>query len=214
MDTSQTVFLLTMIFPGFLFALCFHEFAHGWMAKRCGDNTAELMGRLTLNPIAHMDPIGTVALPLLSIFSGIPIFFGWAKPVPVNIRNLQKPKEDMFWIALAGPLANIILALISVPILAYVIRSGAPMDSAPTQFLFNFMGINVVLAIFNLFPLHPLDGGKILARFLPIEINRYLESLHPMLTFGVLILLIYTGVFSVLIQLGMIPFQQLLQVFL
>src|SRR4051794_8394875 len=91
-------------FVPFLFALCFHEFAHGWVAKMRGDRTAEIMGRLTLNPLAHADMIGTVILPLASILTGIP-FFGWAKPVPVDERNLKNPRIDMFWIAFAGPLS-------------------------------------------------------------------------------------------------------------
>ena len=111
MDLIATAFLAVKYFIPFLFALCFHEYAHGWVAKLRGDRTAEIMGRLTLNPLAHADMIGTVILPLVSIVSGIP-FFGWAKPVPVDARNLKNPKVDMFWIAAAGPLSNLLLALI------------------------------------------------------------------------------------------------------
>jgi Zn-dependent protease len=105
---------LALFYVPFLFALCFHEFAHGWIAKTRGDNTAELMGRLTLNPMAHADMIGTFALPIMAIVFSVPIFFGWAKPVPVNIRNLKNPRVDMFWIALAGPASNILLAVLGL----------------------------------------------------------------------------------------------------
>ena len=103
---------VALFYIPFLFALCFHEFAHGWMALKKGDNTAQLMGRMTLSPFPHMDIWGTVVLPIFAVVSGWGFLFGWAKPVPVNPRNLQRPKEDMFWIALAGPLSNIILSVV------------------------------------------------------------------------------------------------------
>src|SRR6185436_15011255 len=112
MDILEISVRVAIIYIPFLFALCFHEFAHGWVAKMRGDNTAEQLGRLTLNPIAHADLIGTFILPVSAIVFGIPIFFGWAKPVPVNIRNLKNIRTDMFWIALAGPASNIFLAVV------------------------------------------------------------------------------------------------------
>jgi Zn-dependent protease len=181
MDIMQFGVNIFLIFFPFLFALCFHEFAHGWVAKLKGDNTAEMTGRLTLNPLVHMDIVGTLVLPLISIFSissgGPSFFFGWAKPVPVDARNLKHVKNDMFWIALAGPLSNLILGLIAAIIFVLVIpRVGAEMV-APVKTLFSsFLITNASLAVFNMIPLHPLDGGKVLARFLPASINYKLEQ--------------------------------------
>jgi Zn-dependent protease len=178
MDLSVILPKIGSIYIPMLLALCVHEWAHGFMAKIKGDNTAEMMGRLTLNPVAHIDPIGTVVLPLLAIISGIPIFFGWAKPVPFNPRNLKNPKADSFWIALAGPLSNVILALLAAVIIALSVRmlSGWSSFSALITLLVSFVQINLFLAVFNMIPLHPLDGGKVLARFLPAHINYKLEQ--------------------------------------
>ena len=113
---------LALFYVPFLFALCFHEFAHGQVAKWRGDNTAERLGRLTMNPLAHMDLIGTFLLPVGAIVFGIPIFFGWAKPVPVDSRNLKNVRSDMFWIALAGPLSNVLLAIIATAFMFFAYR--------------------------------------------------------------------------------------------
>ncbi len=182
-----------LYFVPFLFALCFHEYAHGWVARLKGDRTAEMMGRLTMNPASHIDILGTVLLPLTAIFTGLP-FFGWAKPVPVNPRNLAHPKQDMFWIALAGPLSNVILALIATVALGVVLAylpalGGSKSLLAGIQI---FIMINLYLAFFNMLPLHPLDGGKVLARFLPDEINRKLEDAQ-MYTGYILLALILLG---------------------
>jgi Zn-dependent protease len=170
---------LMVYFVPFLFALCFHEVAHGWVARLRGDNTALMMGRLTMNPLVHMDLIGTFILPLMAILNpGFGIFFGWAKPVPVNERNLKNPRVDMFWIALAGPASNLLLALVSAGIMWGLTKT--MITSAyykPAIEFFNvFISINLFLAVFNSIPLHPLDGGKILARFLPHSINYKLEQ--------------------------------------
>ena len=185
-------------FVPFLFALCFHEYAHGWMARRKGDRTAELMGRLTLNPMAHADPIGTIALPLMSIFFNFP-FFGWAKPVPVNERNLKNPVKDMFWIALAGPMSNVILAAIGAVAMVVMDRFGLQSGTLGSfaDMLKIFMIINLFLAVFNMIPLYPLDGSKVLARFLPYKVNHALEGAQHM-TGWILIALMMTGAFRLL----------------
>jgi Zn-dependent protease len=166
----------------FLFALCFHEYAHGWVARLRGDRTAEMMGRLTMNPAAHADLIGTVILPLAGFMSGVSLI-GWAKPVPVDERNLKNPKTDMFWVALAGPLANLLLALvgaIGLGLFLRLIESNVLTNGEGMSQIFDvfkiFIGINIVLAIFNLLPVHPLDGGKVLARFLPDRVNAQIEA--------------------------------------
>ncbi|MEK7358682.1 MAG: site-2 protease family protein, partial [Bdellovibrionota bacterium] len=171
-------------FIPFLFALCFHEYAHGIVAKMRGDRTAETMGRLTLNPFAHADMLGTFLLPIVSLLTNVPLF-GWAKPVPVDERNLKNPRVDMFWIAAAGPLSNLLLAFIASFALVFYMRTAgvaiASGDIGPMtiqEILVKFVTVNVYLAVFNMIPLHPLDGGKVLARFLPNDINRKLEDMQ------------------------------------
>ena len=200
---------VAVLFPPFLFALCFHEFAHGWEARRRGDNTAALMGRLTLNPIPHMDPIGTLVLPLIGLTTGIPFIFGWAKPVPVNTRNLNNVVKDMFWIAAAGPLSNMLLAFISIISLILLSQTAGESAQIIMTILLAFGMINILLAVFNMIPLHPLDGGKVLARFLPAKWNSILES-NQMMNMFILLALMISGVIGVLINLVTIPYFTLL----
>lgn len=199
MDFIEIGAKIGIYFIPFLFALCFHEFAHGWVARRRGDNTAEMMGRLTMNPIAHMDMIGTLILPLVSIVLATPIFFGWAKPVPVNARNLKNPRVDMFWIALAGPVSNILLAIVGSVLIALVAKYllGVNYASGLIEILKTFIITNLFLAFFNILPLHPLDGGKVLARFLPTEWNYKLEQ-NEHITSMILMGLVLTGALRIL----------------
>lgn len=175
LNVVEIGYKLGIYFVPFLFALCFHEYAHGLVAKKLGDNTAESMGRLTLNPVSHADILGTYILPIMAILFATP-FFGWAKPVPVDGRNLKNPTNDMFWIALAGPLSNLFLATVGTVALS-LIFAGLAGGAAPAliEMMKVFILINLFLAFFNLIPLHPLDGGKVFARFLPYEWNRWLE---------------------------------------
>jgi Zn-dependent protease len=179
LNLADIAMRVLVLFVPFLFALCFHEYAHGWVARRRGDNTAEMMGRLTLNPLVHMDVLGTFILPLMAIlYPGAGIFFGWAKPVPVNERNLKNPRVDMFWIALAGPASNLLLAFLTAVIIFIMGQTimSTPYYRPTLDFLEGFISINLFLAVFNALPLHPLDGGKILARFLPRSANYWLEQ--------------------------------------
>ena len=142
-------------------AIILHEISHGVVALAFGDDTAKKAGRLTLNPIAHVDPVGSVALPLLLAVAGAPVF-GWAKPVPVNPRNLRHPRQETLLVSLAGPATNIVLAIGAAGVLRTATHSSLPIDVA-----LQFGIINVVLATFNLIPIPPLDGSAIIERFLP-----------------------------------------------
>lgn len=167
---------IIIMFVAFLFSICFHEFAHAWVAYKRGDNTAKLMGRLTLNPVAHADILGTIVLPLMGMF-GFAVF-GWAKPVPVNPSNLRDQKNDMFWVAAAGPGSNLLLAFLGTIGLVIAYQTQFTVEVAYV-FLRSFIFINLILCFFNLIPLHPLDGGKIIGRFLPEAANRKLEEIQP-----------------------------------
>jgi len=189
--------MMLVLAPPILFALAFHEYAHGWVANKLGDPTAKHAGRLTLNPISHLDPIGTIMLFL--------VHFGWAKPVPVNAGNLNDPKRDMLWVALAGPGSNMLLALgfgLIVRMIGVPYCGGATgMDAMHLLRLMIVYGviINLALAVFNLLPIPPLDGSKILHAVLPYRYERQyaeVERYGPMILIG-LVLLSMVGHISV-----------------
>jgi len=178
-------------------AVVLHEVAHGWVADRLGDNTARFMGRLTLNPLKHVDLFGTVLIPLMLIVSGSPFLFGYAKPVPVDFRKLGNPKRDMIWVAAAGPVTNLLLALVSTLLLALAVQMPQSMIwmAQPLALMCQAsIIINLVLFIFNLIPLPPLDGGRVAVGLLPGPMAYQLARVEPygfmiivaLLIFGVL----------------------------
>lgn len=167
-------------------AITFHEAAHGFVAHRLGDDTAWRLGRVSFNPLRHIDPFGTVLLPGLLLLSHAPFLFGYAKPVPVNFRALNHPRLDMVWVALAGPAINIALAALAAA--GFHLLGFVPTDSAQwvADNLKNALVINVVLAVFNMLPLPPLDGGRVAVGLLPDVLARPLSRLEP---YGMLILI-------------------------
>ncbi len=180
-----------------LFAIVLHEVAHGWVAKLLGDPTAKMMGRLTLNPIKHIDPIGTLLVPLMLLMLG-GFIFGWAKPVPVTWENLKKPKRDMALVAVAGPAANLLMALFWALVAKIGLILGADMAWLATPLaLMGIVGItfNLILMVLNLLPILPLDGGRIVESLLPGSLSYTFAKLEPY-GFIVLLVLLVSGLLT------------------
>jgi Zn-dependent protease len=199
-DIARMIQNLALIAPGFLLAITVHEYTHGYVAYRLGDPTAKLAGRLTFNPISHLDPFGTLVLVLTQMI-------GWAKPVPVDPRYLHNPRKDMLWISLGGPAANLVTAVVLAVLIHIVlflfggraVGQGTSFILAPLVYILLFgVKINVILAIFNLIPIAPLDGAKILGGMLPRRQAYELEKLEPY-GFIILMLLVFTGAVSYVI---------------
>jgi len=171
-----------------LFAITLHEAAHGYVARHFGDMTAYAQGRISLNPLRHIDPIGTILLPLLMLFSGTGILFGWAKPVPVNFAALRHPKKDMLWVALAGPAANLFMALFWGAMYRVAFMFPGSYFAEPLLGMADFgVTINAVLMVLNLLPLPPLDGGRIAISLLP---HRQAYQLAKVERYGIVILIL------------------------
>jgi Zn-dependent protease len=186
-------------------AITFHEAAHGYVALHFGDTTAKDEGRVTLNPLKHIDPFGTVLLPAVLYFTA-GFLFGYAKPVPVKFGNLRNPRWDMIWVAIAGPAMNILLAVVSAILLRIALTQGQTEESLFVQVLMASVYINAILAVFNMLPLPPLDGSKVVAPFLPIALARpYLEFER----FGMLLLLLLIFILPMLAQRSGIDFDLL-----
>ena len=165
-----------IFFPFFMVAVTVHELSHGWVALQFGDTTALRAGRLTLNPLRHIDPIGTLLLPLSLRILGAPLIFGWAKPVPINIASLRHPKQDMLWVGAAGPAANFLLAC-ALALILQGTRGLLPPLMA--RLVTDLALMNLVLGTFNLLPIPPLDGSRVMVGLLPIRWAKFLLALEP-----------------------------------
>ena len=187
--------LLIYIIP-LLFAITLHEAAHGWIASKLGDHTARMMGRVTLDPTKHIDPIGTIAIPLVLLLSSSGFIFGWAKPVPINFNALRNGKNGMIWVALAGPGANIVMAIcwLFVMIIAINMNITVLIEMGRVGIL-----VNCVLAVFNLLPIPPLDGSRVISALLP---NRLAYQYNQLEQYGLYILLglMFLGGFNYLVR--------------
>lgn len=200
MDIQARLQMTMIQIVPFIMAVVFHEVGHGWMAKKWGDNTAFAAGRLTLNPVPHIDPIGTLLFPLINMITGIPILFGWARPVPINPSRFKKYRAGLFWVSLAGPGTNFILALLSA------LMFGAMVRFLPSTFylyepLIHMTAIgvqiNFALGLFNLIPLPPLDGSKIVESQLGYEATQKYRVLERY-SFFIILALLWSGALNVI----------------
>lgn len=199
MQISSVDFILYI--PVLFFAVVLHEYCHGWIAYLNGDDTAKMAGRLTLNPIPHIDPFGTIVIPLLLIISHSPVLIGWAKPVPINPYRLNNPVKDMAKVGIAGPASNFALAILSALIIWLFKISGADPYSAANNLIIKLLYINVqinlILGVFNLIPIPPLDGSRIITAFLPPAIAYKYNQLERY-GFIIIIFLLYAGMLDFL----------------
>jgi Zn-dependent protease len=208
------------IIPILLFSVIIHEIAHGWVALKCGDPTAKMFGRLTLNPIPHLDLFGSIILPILFTISHSSFFIAWAKPVPVNPANFRNYRRDDILVSAAGPASNLLLALactiISI-ILASIDTGTGPFITFIKKMVFNGITLNVVLAVFNLIPIPPLDGSHIVAAFLPSNLAERFQKIGFVGIFLIVFIIqvpVVRSIFRSVIEFFLIPFELLLRIFL
>jgi Zn-dependent protease len=197
MDTHNILITILVYALPVIFAITLHEAAHGYVARHFGDSTAYMLGRVTLNPMKHIDPIGTVIIPIATMLAG-GFLFGWAKPVPVNYNNLRSPKRDGLWVAAAGPFANLVQVLIWAIVAKILLATVAPTGLVgPFWLSVAEAGIqlNIMFALLNLLPILPLDGGRMLASLLPDKLSYAYSRLEPY-GFFILIALVLTGALS------------------
>jgi Zn-dependent protease len=197
MDPYNFLMVVLIYAPSVIFAITLHEAAHGYVAKHFGDTTAYMLGRVTLNPIKHIDPVGTILVPIVTAFAGF--VFGWAKPVPVNFNNLRHPKRDMLWVAAAGPASNVVQALAWALTAKLLFNVQGAVATYWVQVAEAGILVNLILAILNLFPILPLDGGRILASLLPSRMSHAYQGTER---YGmiILIVLIVTGLLGWLLR--------------
>jgi Zn-dependent protease len=184
-----------------VFAITVHETAHGWVAKQYGDSTADRLGRLTLNPIKHIDPLGTIIIPGLLLLTGTGFIFGWAKPVPVDARNFKKPLHDMAIVALAGPISNILMAIGWAMLARVGVIIGTSAEAVSLPFIYTGIAgisINLVLALINLLPIPPLDGSRVLTGMLPHRLAWQYNQLERY-GFVILLILLYTKILNAIL---------------
>lgn len=192
--TVLTVFIYIVVF---IFSAIIHEISHGYVAHLRGDDTAKLMGRITLNPLSHIDLFGSIILPAILLSLRSPILFGWAKPVPIDYRNFKNPKLDIPLVSLAGPIANLLLALVSglgIRLIRIFPNFEAGFGAAIESFLYIMLIINVILTIINLIPVPPLDGSKVATFFMPRNIATKYMNINSFICLIVLLLLLSSGV--------------------
>ena len=215
MDLAQLVQTISIYALPVIFGITLHEAAHGYVARHCGDTTAYVLGRVSLNPLRHIDPVGTIIVPLVILLvtswgAGQGMLFGWAKPVPVNYHALRKPKRDMMWVAAAGPAANLAMALGWALAAKLALEMPANYFSEPL-FLISQAGVtvNLVLMLLNLIPLLPLDGGRIVAGLLPVRAAEQYARLEPW-GFPILPALMFTNVLGIVLGPMVIGSRQLI----
>ena len=200
LSIAERIQVLSIQLVPFIMAVVFHEFAHGWAAYHCGDQTAKQSGRLTLNPIPHMDPLGTLIFPIINMLSGMSLLIGWAKPVPINPNRFRKYRSGLFWVSLAGPGMNFLLAILSAFAFCALHAWVSPsfyLHEPLINMAYVSITLNYALGIFNLIPLPPLDGSKILESFLSYEATRKFEVLSQY-SFYILMALLLSGALSIL----------------
>ena len=203
MGLAQAGIWIAVLVGPVLTAIVLHELAHGTVADLCGDPTAAEHGRLTLNPLRHLDPVGSVLVPgmlfAIAMWSGsTPFLFGWARPVPVAFHRLRRPRRDMVMVAIAGPATNLVLAMLSTAALATFPRGGT--EGIVGQLLASSVVINCILAVFNMFPVPPLDGGRVLQALLPLQYARRLQAMEGVGMVVVVLVVLNTPLLEVLVR--------------